>query len=168
MRLTKAPHTNSNRAFFMWDWGHPCTWMFFYNFPINHGPPNNACGCLQLGADLRVAGGMVSPQRAIFPIADNSAKKLLTCKDNNTGLQLLFQDKIPWFSLKFFVKCYSFFTDIVIISFNRSLSLFFAAQTFGSIKQGTSLQNDCTEQSIINKGKTWQLSHSTGCMMDHT
>ena len=50
----------------------------FYNFPINHGPPNKTRGCLQLGADPRVAGGMVSSQRVIFPIADNSAKKLLT------------------------------------------------------------------------------------------
>ena len=46
----------------------------------------------------------------------------------------------PWFSMIFL----SFLSTDV--RFGKALTLFFAVQTFGSIKRGTPLQNDCTEQ----------------------
>ena len=47
------------------------------------------------------------------------------------------------------------------------LPYFFAAQTFGSIKCITVPQNDYTEQNAIKNGKTWQLSHLTGCVTEY-
>jgi len=64
------------------------------------------------------------------------------------------------------------FPGIPIISFDgcgvwKSLDPIFAVQNVGSIKCGTTLQNDCTEQNAINKGKIWQFSHSTGCVSEY-
>ena len=75
------------------------------------------------------------------------------------------------FPLIFFAKCYSFSPDFSFLSTDvgsvRALTLFFAFHTFSSIKCGTAHQNDCTERNAIKKGKTWQLSHSTGCMTEN-
>ena len=81
-----------------------------------------------------------------------------------TGLPLLFQEKIPRFSLIFSVKSYLFFSDSLtthtysfIISLNRygvleSLEPIFGCSIFGFYNR-TALQNDCIEQHDILKGR---------------
>ena len=83
---------------------------------------------------------------------------------------MLFQDKIPWFSLIFFMKCYSSSSDFPSYSYHifqqicvkESLYPIFAVQTCGFIKCRTALQNDCTEQNAIHKGE-----NSTGCVTEY-
>ena len=48
----------------------------------------------------------------------------------------------------------------------RTLALFFAVQTFSSIKCRTAFKNNCTEQNAINKGKIGQMPRSTRCMSE--
>ena len=48
-----------------------------------------------------------------------------------------------------------------------NLDPLFGIANFGSIKGGTGLQNDCTEQDAIQTGKTWQLVHSTGYVTEY-
>jgi len=39
----------------------------------------------------------------------------------------------------------------------RALTLFFAVQTFGSIKCGTAFQNNCTEQNAMKIGEHFAI-----------
>ena len=48
-----------------------------------------------------------------------------------------------------------------------SLELVLENHIIGFIKHGIVLCNDCIEQNAVREGKTWRLSHSTGCVIEY-